>query len=628
MSNRNWSRWQAALLIAAAFPAQAQIYSRNLIANGDAEAGPAARTTSDAQVTNVPSWTISGSLSVGTYGGDGFLETGAYGPVNRGKQMFWGGPGNKRSTAVQTVDLSAAAADIDAGKVKYYLSGYMGWLYGSYDTINQISLKLELQDASGADLLTATATGPTEADISVAAGLLPRTASGGVPANTRKAKVTIDLYLPISGNATNYYSADNISLVLTTDPMMGINQLANGNAEMAPEDTDRGRVVPGWNADTDFVAWQYGDDKMPTKTDPGPSDRGKYFFSCPSSHTQCRAYQNIDFSSVAKQVDAGAVTYTLSGWLGGDTNYPDNADLTVQFYDASAKALGSIVRVGPVTQANRSGQRALVYSEAGGQLPTGARSAQVNLYFHKLGPVTDNLDAFADDIVFQLDSMQILTVVNGASSTAGAVAPGEFVAIYGTSLGPAAGLGGMAKGLANVHASFNGIEAYLTYASASQINALVPYGVTGKADVVVKYNGNTSNTFPLPVTTAAPGIFTQQYGAGQIWALNDDYSFNSPTNPVARGGWVAFWATGQGAVSPGGVDGETITNPKNVVLPVQATIGSIALAPSDILFVLLTYTGEAQIAVKIPANAPTGNVPLVITMGSASSRADATIAIK
>jgi uncharacterized protein (TIGR03437 family) len=220
--------------------------------------------------------------------------------------------------------------------------------------------------------------------------------------------------------------------------------------------------------------------------------------------------------------------------------------------------------------------------------------------------------------------------MNGASSTAGAVAPGEFVAIYGTSLGPATGLGGNAKGLGNVHAIFNGIEAYLTYASSSQINALVPYGVGSKADVVVKYNGNTSNTFPLTVTTAAPGIFTQQYGAGQIWALNDDYSFNSPANPVARGGWVAFWATGQGAVSPAGVDGETIpaTNPKSLVQPVQVKIGAIALAPSDVLFALLTYTGEAQIAVKIPANAPTGNVPLVITIGSASSRADATIAIK
>lgn len=297
----------------------------------------------------------------------------------------------------------------------------------------------------------------------------------------------------------------------------------------------------------------------------------------------------------------------------------------MQFYDASAKALGSLVRVGPVTQANRNGQRGMAYSESGGTVPSGARSAQVNLYFHKLGPVTDNLDAFADDIVFQLDSTQILTVVNGASSTEGAVAPGEFVAIYGTSLGPADGLGGMAKGLNGVRALFNGIEAYLTYASASQINALVPYGVGGKADVVVKYNGNTSNTFPLAVTAAAPGIFTQQYGAGQVWAVNNDGTFNSPSNPVARGGWVAFWATGQGTVTPGGVDGETITNAKTVITPVKVGIGSLTVDP---LWTGLIYTGEMQVNVAIPANAPTGKVPLVITMGSSSSRTDATIAIK
>lgn len=612
------------LLASTLIAAQAQVYNRNLVVNGDAESGPAAATASATPVTNIPGWTTTGSFAVGTYGGDGFMQPSDYGPVNRGKQLFWGGSGNPRSTAVQTIDLGAYAADIDAGKVKYYLSGYLGFNFGSFDNITLISLKVELQNSSGADLLTATAAGPTEEDVNIPGGLLLRTTSGFIPPNVRKAKVTIDLYLPNSGNAGNNYAADNISLVLTTDPMMGVNLLENGNAETDPQSKD-GYPVPGWNADSFFVVWQYGDYKMPTKSDPGPSDRGKYFFSCPTDHTQCRAYQTVDFSAAAKLVDAGQVTYTLSGWFGGDTSYPDNVDMTVTFYDAVNKAMANPLRIGPLTESDRSGQRGLWSRGGGGIVPKGARSAQINLYFHKLGPVTDNLTAWADDLLFQLDSMQILTVVNGASSVAGAVSPGEFVAIYGTSLGPATGVGGLKKGLGDVQVFFNGIEAYLTYASAGQINALVPYGVTSKGDVVVQYNGNSSNTFPLTLADAAPGVFTQQYGAGQVWAVNNDGTFNSSSNPVARGQWVAFWATGQGLVNPSGQDGETVSTPKNVTLPVKVTIGGIEVQP---LWTGLIYTGELQINVAIPDAAPTGNAPLILTIGSATSRKDATIAIR
>src|SRR5262249_46365707 len=158
-------------------------------------------------------------------------------------------------------------------------------------------------------------------------------------------------------------------------------------------------------------------------------------------------------------------------------------------------------------------------------------------FFHKLGPVTDNLDAFADNVVFQLDSIQITGVTNAASSMSGPVAPGEFVSIYGSSLGPAkyAAAAGSQKGLSHVKVTFNGVEAFLTLASATQINALVPYLMGNKADVVVQYNGLTSDAFPLAVTDASPGIFTQQYGPGHIWATHSDLKFNGASNPVARG---------------------------------------------------------------------------------------------
>jgi uncharacterized protein (TIGR03437 family) len=614
----------AALGAATVLPSQSQILNRNLVQNPGAEDGSAAQHFSDPQVANIPSWTTTGGFSVAAYSDDGFSQNSDRTVVNYGSKFFYGGPGNQRSTAVQLVDLSAAATDIDAGRVKFYFSGYLGPGGGSYDTINQINLKAEFQDASGKALLTSKATGPDEADVHFPAGLLPRTAQGFLPINVRKVKITIDLYIGESG--ANSYVADNISLVLTTEPVLGVNLLVNGDGE-TDHQTEDGRLVPGWNADTDLMAWKYGEYKMPSKDDPGPSDRGNFFLTCWSGSSQCRAYQTVDFSVASKLVDAGKVVYTLEGWFGGAQGGPDNADATVTFYGASNTVVGSVLRVGPVTNSDRNGQRGLFLRSASATVPAGARSAQVNLYFHKLGPVTDNLDAYADGLLFQLDSIQITGVTNAASSIVGGVAPGEFVSIYGSSLGPAkyAAAIGSQKGLAHAKVTFNGIEAFLTLASNTQINALVPYGVGNKADMVVSYNGLTSDVFPLPVTDAAPGIFTQGYGPGQIWAVNTDGTFNAANNPVVRGGYVSVWATGQGLVSPAGVDGELIAIVKNILLPVKATVGGI---DAQVVAVLI-YTGEIQANVVIPSGAPTGSaVPLVLTIGTASSRKDATIAIK
>jgi uncharacterized protein (TIGR03437 family) len=601
-----------------------QNLNKNLIVNGDAEAGSAVQNATDPQVSSVPGWTVTGGFSVGKYNGGNFPSDGDYLPVVQGKQFFYGGPGSKLSTAVQTVDLSSGATTIDTGSVKFYFSGYLGFVSGSYDQIAKTNLKVEFQDAAGNSLLVTTAAGPSVADVNIPEGLLLRTATGFLPPNVRKARVTINLATGDSGY--NGFAADNISLVLTQDPLLAVNLLQNGDTETSPGNED-GYPVPGWNADTFMCAWKYGDQKMPTKSDPGPSDRGTYFLTCPSNHSECRAYQTVDFTTASKLVDAGKVIYTLTGWFGGDTGYPDNADMTVTFLNASGAAIGAATRIGPVTNSDRNGQRGLLMQSTSATVPAGARSARVDLNFHKLGPVTDNLTAYADSLSFQLDSIQITGVTNAASSQSGAVAPGEFVSIYGNSLGPATYqvAAGSQKGLGRTRVTFNGIEAFLTFTSATQVNALVPYGVTGKADVVVGYNGLSSDPFPLSLTQTAPGIFTRNYGAGQAWAVNNDGAFNTSATPVVRGGWISFWATGQGLVNPAGVDGELISGYKNIMSDVKVTIGG---QDAQILGAVLIYTGEIQVNAMIPSGAPTGDVPLVLAIGNAGSRKDVTIAVK
>jgi uncharacterized protein (TIGR03437 family) len=614
----------ALLLALAALPAPSQILNKNLIVNGDAEAGKAAASPGAAAVA-VPNWTTTGGFSVGTYGTDGFLATSDYGPVNRGKQLFYGGPGATPSSAVQTVDLSGASTEIDAGLAKFLLSGYLGLVGGSYENVATTNLTVDFQDASGTTLLHAVANGPSQADIEccLPEGLMVRTASGFLPANVRKAKVTINLSIGGGGTVGNNYAADNIALVLTTDPMFGSNLLVNGDGETDPGVDEA--PVPGWNAPAKFLVWKWGDYEMPKTTDPGPPSRGKYFFDCPVSRTLCQAYQTMDFSSAGKLVDAGKVNFSLAGWLGGDANWLDNVDVKVAFNDAAGKAIGSGAAIGPVTNADRSGQAGLLARSTGGVVPTGARLALVTIGFHKLGPVTDNLNAYADNLSFTLSVMQVTTVVNAASWQTGPVAAGEFVTLGGSGLGPAPYVTGWQKGLGGTHVFFNGIEAWMTLASDGQVNAVVPYGVAGKADVTVQYNGKTSDPYPLAVTDSSPGIFTSQYGGGPAAAVNPDGSYNSPSNPIARGAAISFWGTGQGLVTPGGQDGEVISGYKTLTLTPKVTIGGVN---ADLPFAGLTYTGVIQVNATVPTNAPTGNAEVILTIGNTSSRKGVTIAVK
>ena len=117
---------------------------------------------------------------------------------------------------------------------------------------------------------------------------------------------------------------------------------------------------------------------------------------------------------------------------------------------------------------------------------------------------------------------------------------------------------------------------------------------------------------------------------GRAWVVNQDNTYNSSSNPAARSSYVAFWATGQGLVNTSLQDGAQPTAPwPTPILPVSVTVGGVPVSADNIIFDGLIFTGEIQVNIQIPANAPTGSaVPLVVTIGGTSSRSDATIAIR
>jgi uncharacterized protein (TIGR03437 family) len=176
---------------------------------------------------------------------------------------------------------------------------------------------------------------------------------------------------------------------------------------------------------------------------------------------------------------------------------------------------------------------------------------------------------------------------------------------------------------------FDNVPAPLLYASATQINAIVPYEVAGRVqtNVTVLYLGNASNALTLGVVAANPGIFSlTETGNGPGAILNQDYSVNSASNPAAKGSFVSIYMTGEGVTSPPQATGSVTPTalplplPK---LPVVIDVGGIPLQAQSVY-----YAGEApglvagvmQLTVVVPPGIGSGPQALAVTVGTASNK--------
>jgi uncharacterized protein (TIGR03437 family) len=240
---------------------------------------------------------------------------------------------------------------------------------------------------------------------------------------------------------------------------------------------------------------------------------------------------------------------------------------------------------------------------------------------------------------------QVTSVLNGASYAPGAVSPGEIVALFGTNLGPAAGVAfqlssdgkSIPNSLGGVQVLFGSTPATLLYVSATQINAIVPYAVAGNASIAVQvqYLNQTSSAMTLAVQAATPGIFSQdRTGSGPGAILNQDSSLNASLSPATAGSVIQIFATGGGVTSPAQTDGAlapvTEPLPRIAALPVSVTIGGVpaqqlpyaGAAPGEI-------AGLTQIDVLVPAGVTPGlSVPVVVQIGTWQSQASLTITVK
>ncbi len=163
-------------------------------------------------------------------------------------------------------------------------------------------------------------------------------------------------------------------------------------------------------------------------------------------------------------------------------------------------------------------------------------------------------------------SPAISAVVNGASYLEGAVSPGELVTIFGANLGPPLSASGEVDGdfledsIEDTKVMIGGAASPILYASSTQINTVVPFGVTGtSAQIQIFYQGQPTASATVQIQAASPALFSaNSNGGGQGAILNQDGSVNTHSNPAAPGSEVVLYATGAGLMTPASKDGLVI----------------------------------------------------------------------
>jgi len=193
------------------------------------------------------------------------------------------------------------------------------------------------------------------------------------------------------------------------------------------------------------------------------------------------------------------------------------------------------------------------------------------------------------------------TVENIASLTAGAIAPGEVLAIFGQGLGPEAGVAGapdtsglIANLVGGTEVRFDGLPAPVLYAQAGQLNVQAPYTIAGEVNtnVEIRYNGKSVATFTLPVADASPGLSSI--------VTNQDGSPNSQDNPAARNSIITLYGTGEGLTDGPNIAGLPAADPyPKPKLPVTVTVAGVS---TDILYAgsAPTLVGMLQINARVP----------------------------
>jgi uncharacterized protein (TIGR03437 family) len=219
----------------------------------------------------------------------------------------------------------------------------------------------------------------------------------------------------------------------------------------------------------------------------------------------------------------------------------------------------------------------------------------------------------------------------------GSVAPGSWIEIYGSSLATSAHawtaadfVGSRAPtSLNGTRVRIGGADAFLSYVSPTQVNALIPFNVSaGSQQLTVTTPGGTSAPYTITVNPTQPGLYAppafkiggRQY-AGAL--STDGREFVLPSGAVAGttsrrarpGETVVLYGVGFGPVTPAIDAGQVVPQGNTLTTPVEILVGGSRA--------MVTYQGLVpgtvglyQFNVVVPATPASDTVPITFSQGS------------
>jgi uncharacterized protein (TIGR03437 family) len=217
-------------------------------------------------------------------------------------------------------------------------------------------------------------------------------------------------------------------------------------------------------------------------------------------------------------------------------------------------------------------------------------------------------------------------IVNSADFTQ-PIAAGGLVSIFGSQLSSmplAAASAPLPTTLADSCLTVNGLVVPMIYVSPTQVNAQIPFQMSGNADIVLKTPGGSSDALRTTVLPTAPAVFLSGT-AGTVTGIPVIFrggDLVTPSNPIHPGDHISIYLTGMGQTIPQVSSGAPApSDPLSLVL-VQPTValGGVAL-PIEYAGLTPGSVGVYQINVAIPVKGlPAGvEVPLNISQGGNST---------
>jgi uncharacterized protein (TIGR03437 family) len=230
-----------------------------------------------------------------------------------------------------------------------------------------------------------------------------------------------------------------------------------------------------------------------------------------------------------------------------------------------------------------------------------------------------------------------VAAVTDAASYGAAIAPGEWLSIFGTGFSTttrswtAADFvnGQLPTSLGGVSVSIDGQPAYIAYVGPGQINALMPADAAiGPVTVQVATPQGQSYPGTVMLQTLAPELFT--WAPGSVTYAAAEHANGALIGPASEwqpttvGEVIELYGTGLGLTTPPIPASQAAFPPAILAAQVNATVGGAA---AQVKWAGLIGPGLYQVNIEIPA-VPAGDQPVVLSVAGFQSAAGVYLPVK